>query len=84
MTGKKLIIFFGVVIFLVGWFIGYSISEAEFPQYMLIRRHGKPEVIAYTSPELAKIVTMTDVPDPGVYIAFPIYSDHEGVARIIQ
>lgn len=82
---KKIWIAAAILIFAMGWYVGFSITESEFPKYLMIRREGKPLAYAFSSPEHAKIVTMKDLKDnPGVYLAFPVYADKSNIDRLVS
>ena len=81
---KKIMIAVGFISFVMGWYFESTFSESDWPEYLMIRRDGKPLAYAFSSPEHARIVNMPDVPDPGVYIAFPIYSDRNKIDRMVS
>ena len=69
----------------MGWYFGYEFSEDyELPEVINIRRDGKSLAYARTGQEYAKIVTMNDIKDPGVYLAFPLFSDSHNIQRLVS
>lgn len=90
-TSKKEYVF----VLILGFFLGCGmmvswmdvdpeLGSMAMPKRVMIKREGKPLAYALTSMDYAKIVNMTDVPDPGVYLAFPIYGDRNSVDRMLS
>lgn len=82
---KKIIIVAAIFLFGTGWYFGYEMqTDYRLPNTLMIRRDGKPEAFALTGTENAKIVTMNDIEDPGVYLAFPVYADKRNIDRLVS
>ena len=82
---KKLFAGLAAVIFSFGFYFGYSMNEDYgLNPVIRVRLDGKVAAFARTGAEYGKVVMMNDVPDPGAYLAFPLYADRNNVDRLLQ
>lgn len=83
-VNKKIIIGAAILIFITGWYFGYEMQEDyKLPNKIFIKRDGKLKAFALTGTSNAKIITMKNIENPGVYVAFPLYADKNSIDRFL-
>ena len=66
-----------VVVCAIIFYGGYKTAESIVPKVLFLQKDGDTKAYAKLDLKTHRIVNVKDGKDPGVYIAFPLYSEQE-------